>query len=241
MFSEHSGLPVDGPLPDTNPKLYDLQKYQKAPAKEMQMALETNTSIIDAGVEKDVRTYILAPCIVYGKGEGFGNKISIQTVDIVVGAKNARLVYEFPEEGQIWPVCSLEDTIGFIFTMLQSMLTDRNPPHGKTGFYHASTGSVAWHDIYVAMARALKKRGVVATDEIAVFTQEALEKYAEAQGVETASVRVKIAGRCMFEAEQGKQIGWKPIHGPDHIFEMLEDEVEIILHELGSGQKMGTR
>ena len=85
------------------------------------------------------------------------------------------------------------------------MLTDSDPPHGKAGFYHASAGSVAWHDIYVAMAKALKKRGAIATDEVAVFTEEALAKYAEAQGVETASVRVKIAGRYGYSFMEGSR------------------------------------
>lgn len=81
MFSEHSGAPVDRVLLDTDPSLYDLQRYGKAPAEEMQMvsfwsidwrcctdthiqAMNTNSKIIDAGLEKNVRTYIMAPCIV---------------------------------------------------------------------------------------------------------------------------------------------------------------------------------
>lgn len=36
-----------------------------------------------------------------GKGEGFGNKISIQTVDVVIAARAAGRVYEFGQEGQV--------------------------------------------------------------------------------------------------------------------------------------------
>lgn len=82
--------------------------------------------------------------------------------------------------------------------MIKAMVADQNPNHGRDGFYLASSGSVAWHDIYVAMARALKKRGVIASDEVAHFTDEALAKYAEAQGVDLPSVKVKIAGRYVF-------------------------------------------
>ncbi|KAJ4137177.1 hypothetical protein NW768_002758 [Fusarium equiseti] len=242
MFSEHSGMPVDRPLSDADPNLYDLQKHSKAPAEEMQMAMETNTKIIDAGLEKNVRTYIMAPCIVYGRGEGFGNRISIQTVDVVVGARNAGQVYEFPEKGQTWPVCSLPDTVNFFLAMIKAMVTDSNPNHGKNGFYLAASGSVAWHEIYVAMAKALKKREAIPTDEVATFTNEALAKYAEAQGVDASSVRVKIAGRrCTFYAEQGKQFGWSPVHRPEHILRELDYEVELILNELSRGQKTGTR
>jgi hypothetical protein len=40
-----------------------------------------------------VKSYIFAPCIVYGRGEGFGNPISIQTVAIVQAAQALRRVY----------------------------------------------------------------------------------------------------------------------------------------------------
>lgn len=44
-----------------------------------------------------VRSYVFAPCIVYGKGEGFGNKTSIQTVAIVKAALAMRRVYRVDE------------------------------------------------------------------------------------------------------------------------------------------------
>lgn len=54
----------------------------------------TNSSIIKEGKARGVRTYVYIPCIVYGKGTGFGNKISIQTVAIVQAAKALRQVYK---------------------------------------------------------------------------------------------------------------------------------------------------
>ena len=36
-----------------------------------------------------------------GEGEGFGNKISIQTVDVVIAATAAGRVYEFGQKGQV--------------------------------------------------------------------------------------------------------------------------------------------
>lgn len=58
----------------------------------MQMA-HTNSAIIETAETLGVRAYIVAPCIVYGEGEGFGNRISIQTVAVVKAAKAARRVY----------------------------------------------------------------------------------------------------------------------------------------------------
>lgn len=49
-----------------------------------------------------VRSYIFIPCVVYGPGEGFGNRISIQTVAIVKAALKAKRVYRV-DSGR--PVC----------------------------------------------------------------------------------------------------------------------------------------
>ena len=50
--------------------------------------------VIDIAEEHGVRSYIFVPCIVYGKGTGFGNPISVQTVAIVRAAKKLRQVYK---------------------------------------------------------------------------------------------------------------------------------------------------
>ena len=57
-------------------------------------SVQANISVIDTAEENGVRSYIFAPCIVYGEGEGFGNKISIQDVTLVQAAKGLRQVYQ---------------------------------------------------------------------------------------------------------------------------------------------------
>lgn len=60
----------------------------------MQEATDTNSTVIEEAEKYGVRSYIFAPCIVYGKGEGFSNRISIQTVAVVKAAKAMRRVYK---------------------------------------------------------------------------------------------------------------------------------------------------
>jgi hypothetical protein len=83
----------------------------------------TNCIVIEESEKLGVRSYIFVPCIVCkfsiielgrtsttltdhpsdGKGEGFGNKISIQTVAVVRAAKAAGKVYKV-DDGK--PVCA---------------------------------------------------------------------------------------------------------------------------------------
>jgi hypothetical protein len=57
-----------------------------------------NNKVIEAGEKHGVSTYIYIPCVVYGEGSGFGNRISIQTVAIVRAAKALRRVCKVDNE-----------------------------------------------------------------------------------------------------------------------------------------------
>ena len=57
-----------------------------------------NNKVIEAGEKHGVSTYIYIPCIVYGRGSGFGNRISIQTVAVVRAAKALRRVCKVDDE-----------------------------------------------------------------------------------------------------------------------------------------------
>jgi hypothetical protein len=64
-------------------------------------AVKTNNTIIETAESYGVRSYIFIPCIVYGEGEGFGNRISIQTTAVVRAAKNVGTVYDVNPKGAV--------------------------------------------------------------------------------------------------------------------------------------------
>jgi len=77
------------------------------------------------------------------------------------------------------------------------MLSDQNPPapSGKQGYYLAASGSVAWVDLYSAMARALVQHGVVEDDEVKpAVTDEVLAKMGGALGCPKELVPLQLGG-----------------------------------------------
>lgn len=169
-----------------------------------------------------MNTVIFAPCIVYGEGEGFGNKISIQTVAIVKAALALKRVYSVDDGRPVWPVCHVIDNTTLYLEILKSL---------EGGYYLASPGSVAWMDIYEAMSRALAKRGLV-EDGVERATAEVQEEMGRALGCSADLVPVQLGGSCSFLARHGKKIGWKPHYPAEHILEAADDEVELILKQL---------
>ncbi|KAI0599074.1 hypothetical protein F4775DRAFT_552798 [Biscogniauxia sp. FL1348] len=230
LFSSHAGAPNDKPLLDTDPELYNIQKSQNAPYAIMRIGVETNCSVIEEAEKYGVRSYIFAPCIVYGKSEGFGNRISIQTVAIVRAAIALKRLYRVNSGKPTWPVCHVADNTSLYVELLRKILADGNPSYGKNGYYLAASGSVAWDDIYAAMAAALAKRNVIADESVITANDEILERLGEALGTTKELVPVMIGGNCTFTAARGeKELGWKPLYKPEHILEEADAEVGRIL------------
>ena len=73
-------------------------------------------------------------------------------------------------------------------------MLDNNPGYGKNGYYLASSGSVAWADLYAAIAKALADRKVISSKEVKQADTGALEKLGEALGCSKALVPVQIGG-----------------------------------------------
>lgn len=79
--------------------------------------------------------------------------------------------------------------------LLKSILRDENPEYGENGYYLASSGSVAWYEIYTAMAKALAKRGIIDSPEVKRADDLALDKMAQALGCPRELVAVQLGGK----------------------------------------------
>ncbi|KAL6820198.1 hypothetical protein J3E69DRAFT_374244 [Trichoderma sp. SZMC 28015] len=232
IFSDLAGAPTDKPLLDTDDKLYEIQSEQqtRAPFPAFQKAVSTNNTVIELAEELGVKSYIIAPCIVYGEGLGFGNKISAQTVAIVRAAKEAKRVYRVDDNSP----ASLSDNTDLYIRLLAAILSENdNIGHGRQGYYLPSPGSVAWDDLYARMAVALAKKGIVEDEQVKLADDAVLETMGRGLKCPKAYVRVQLAGKCTLIPKHGTEaLGWVPKFAPEHILETAETEVELILKQI---------
>ncbi|KAI1205596.1 NAD(P)-binding protein [Annulohypoxylon truncatum] len=235
LFSSHAGAPTDRPLLDTDPRLYDIQKSQRSKLSLLQEAVNSSCAVTEQAEQHDVRSYIFVPCIVYGKSEGFGEPIATlrQIYKIVQAAKALKRVYRVDPDHPTWPVCHVVDNASLYIELLRKILIDGNPSHGKNGYYLASSGSIAWDDLYSAAGSALAKRGVVSSGEVEMADDQIMEEMGAALGAPKEFVPLQLGGRCTFTARRaGEELGWKPIYQPQHILETVDAEVGWILRHL---------
>ncbi|KAF2443394.1 NAD(P)-binding protein [Karstenula rhodostoma CBS 690.94] len=240
IFSSHAGAPTE-PFSDTDPALLSIQQSQpeKSPIDAMGVAAQCNSLVIETANALGVKSYIFAPCIVYGRGLGFGNKISIQTVAVVKAAVATRRVYKVDEGRPTWPVCHVLDNSTLYIEILRGILEGRDIGSGASGYFLASPGSVAWDDIYAAVGKALKKRGKVDDEAVVKADRAALEKMGEGLECPADFVPLQLGGLCTLTAEHGKRIGWTPRYKAEHILEDADAEVGLILEYLENARSYG--
>ncbi|KAI2467062.1 NAD(P)-binding protein [Annulohypoxylon bovei var. microspora] len=235
LFSNHAGAPTDRPLLDTDPQLYNIQKSQRAKLAPIQEAVNNSCEVINQAEQHDVRSYIFVPCIVYGKSEGFGEPIAMlrQIVNIVQAAKALKRVYRVDLDHPTWPVCHVVDNAGIYIELLRKILVDGNPSYGKNGYYLASSGSISWDDLYSAVSKALAKRSIVSDALVETANDQILEKMGTALGRPKEFVPLQLGGKCTFTPRRAEEeFGWKPVYQPQHILEIIDEEVERILQHL---------
>lgn len=75
------------------------------------------------------------------------------------------------------------------------MITGQDLDHGRNGYYLASTGSVAWDDIYAAMAKGLAKRKVVVDENLREADGHVLQRMAKALQCPSEFVPVQLGGQ----------------------------------------------
>lgn len=91
---------------------------------------------------------------------------------------------------------------------------------------------MAWDDLYDAMAKTLRARGVISDAKVELADRAAIEKMATGTGNPADMVHFEVGGKCTFTAKHGYEIGWKPEYKPEHILETAGDEVDLILAHL---------
>ncbi|KAI1479171.1 hypothetical protein K445DRAFT_53488 [Daldinia sp. EC12] len=235
LFSSHAGAPTDRPLLDTDPQLYEIQKSQNPSLSIAQQGVRTNCAVVEEAEKHGVRGYVFIPCIVYGKSKGFGEPVSTlrQIYMIVRAAKTLGHVYRVDTDRPEWPVCHVSDNTAVYIELLRKILADENPSHGRDGYYLASPGSVAWDDLYDAIAAALVNRGVITDSSVTLASEKNIADMSAALGVPQEMVPVQLGGKCTLIARRAREeLGWKPAYPAEHILEAADAEVEWVMQHL---------
>ena len=126
----------------------------------------------------------------------------------------------------------MNDNTTLYTRLLRAILNHEDIPSNKQGYYLASSGSVAWEDLYSGIGKALAARGLVDDASVTQADDAALERMGEALDCDKPFVPVHLGGTCTLTADRGRSIGWKAEYPAQHILRDADAEVELVLANL---------
>ncbi|KAJ4467210.1 hypothetical protein C8J55DRAFT_233175 [Lentinula edodes] len=230
MFSSHVGIDQSNLLNDDG-DVYNTMAELNTRHPVMKQFVSLNNQIIDFAESKGVRSYIVAPPMVYGPGTGFGNKISIQIVALVRVARTLGVLFKVDQTDTTWALMHIDDQVALYATVLDNILLPK-APYGKNGFYFSENGNFSWGSLSLAIVNALRKRnGLGNIHELSVATDGDFVAMAKVLDCNVGMVPVSIAGNCLVQGNNARKLGWVPQHGVEHLMNNVDNEVAFIVEE----------
>lgn len=163
--------------------------------------------VTSAGTEhaQTVKTAIVCPPTIYGKGRGPGNQRSHQLPEL------ARCTLEKKHGIQVgpgltsWPNVHVADlSVAYLKLVEAAAHGEGNATWGKDGYYFIESGEHVWGHIAKAVASAAYKQGYIPTDEVKTLPNEEVDQ-------------LTPWGSCLFGANSRarairarKLLGWTP-------------------------------
>lgn len=91
-------------------------------------------------------------------------------------------------------MCHIIDNTSLFLELLRAILEGKSPSSGKHGYYLASSGNVAWVDLYSALGASLFKRKVIDDDTVTPASDQALGEMGAALGYSKEMVAWAMGG-----------------------------------------------
>ncbi|PSN71717.1 NAD(P)-binding protein [Corynespora cassiicola Philippines] len=192
----------------------------------------TDVTITEHGRACGVKTFIVMPPTVYGKGTGPGNTVSFPLRLLVTGLLKAGEVGKFSENKQHF-VTHISDVVSLCARIIQNIRQGNALAHGEQGFYLAMEPFVYWHDVHERLAAALHARGLVGSPE--VKTWRSYDEASEKMGFPPEFVQMLWDGTCTMAPSRSQAIGWRPTRDGSYFMESIEDDIDAVLEERNAG------
>ncbi|KAG4437897.1 hypothetical protein IFR05_006616 [Cadophora sp. M221] len=223
--------PVSGERVDT--KVYsdvgdDIFSIEKNFSDSHSPVRQVDQLVVETGEKEGVKTYIVPPPLIFGRGTG-SFTLGVGQVHMItqLSLKKKQSVMLGSGSGNRVHILDLTD----LFTLLiRAILDGKSLPFGKTGYYFVENGFQTWKSISEGIGKAGKELGAFETEEVGEITmQEAADEFyngdlRHAEGV--------LASNSRTRADKAHQIiGWQPKYGEEAFLEEIEEVVAAMVDE----------
>ncbi|KAL3462185.1 hypothetical protein BJX64DRAFT_288519 [Aspergillus heterothallicus] len=226
-FADKAGWP-HGPAKE-NDDLYELQAAITTPYP----VRETDVAIHKTANEYGVAVYTVVPPLVYGKGTGAGNKISVQIPTLIRAAIANKQVNRFAEDSE-WPAVHVADLADYYMLLIQAIINHRPPPSGNAGYYLVSGHALHWNELLSALAKELHSMDLVSSAEISVWPNEEIKT--KSLGLPSLFCDIAWNSNASVLSKRHKDLGWQPQWDHERLISEIGKEIDAVL-EAGTAVK----
>ncbi|KAG5644664.1 hypothetical protein DXG03_007963 [Asterophora parasitica] len=181
-----------------------------------------DTLISNAGEAGDIRSYIVMPPMIYGRGT------SVQIPALIRGALKTGQSCHYKKGLPLWNAVHVQDLTNLFLLLLDDALSATpQAPSGGEGFYFCATDNFQWKQLAQELGTRLHAHGVLPTAETRSFTDE------EANAALGSWGGFAYGSNSRSKAINAYKLGWKPAHGDgnDGLFESIVTEYKFVVEE----------
>ncbi|CAL5871785.1 uncharacterized protein PFLUO_LOCUS6038 [Penicillium psychrofluorescens] len=225
-FFENTGWPA-GPFKDTD-AVFDTEKElaNSSPLR------KTDVAVIEHAETRGVACFIVVPSIVYGKGTGEWNKLSVVLPVYVKASISGEAVYKFSENTKVSGV-HISDLTALYGRIIENILQGEQLPSGREGYYFALAHYLYIGEFLDHLAVELKARGLITDSKTRIYPND--EAAARTLGVPVPFVRPLWNSGDNIIAEIPHRIGWRPMWNKERLLQNIGDEIQAVV-ELGKAK-----
>ncbi|KAJ5587254.1 uncharacterized protein N7459_003019 [Penicillium hispanicum] len=192
----------------------------------------TDVSVIEHAAKQGVTSFVVVPSMVYGKGTGEWNKLSVVLPIYVQASISNKTVYKFSENTKVSAV-HISDLAALYGQIVKKVLQGETLPSDKEGYYFALAHVVFLGEVLDHLALALKSRDLATDSKTQIYPNN--QAAAESLGVPEKFVQTLWNSGDNIVAEVPFRIGWKPVWSKERFLENIDDEIDAVL-ELGKAR-----
>ncbi|PWN49211.1 NAD dependent epimerase/dehydratase family protein [Violaceomyces palustris] len=235
ILADHSHGKVKGQMifSDLKDDIYDFE----ANHQEVYSQRVTDVAVIDAGLAHGVKTFIIVPPTIYGRGTGLFSVQSQQVPWLARLAIKQGRVKMINQGLGVWNHIHISDLTPLFSLILSKALKgeDAAPDgafqSGKKGIYFAQSGEHTWLEVAQGIAKAGKELGVLSDEEVESLS---IEDFAQVFEFGNHSLQVAALGyssNSRARDDRARALGWAPKRGDDDFYKHFLEEVKLVASE----------
>ena len=185
-------------------------------------------AVLEAGTKQsaNIKTAIVSPPTIYGKGRGPGNKVSKQIPSLAASTLQNGRAFQIGAGKAFWNNIHVHDLSDVYLRLVDAAAAGGgNATWGPEGYYLTENGEHVWGDVGKKVGAYARDKGYIESDEMVSLSPEGVVEFLE-KG--KAPWEWNIAGRGFFTwglNSRGSAIRARKVLGWEPKSESIDDEI----------------